>query len=718
MKKIFLCLVLISSAVFAQKKNFTMAEAVNGLTSTLAVKNLAQLKWTGSTEYYTYVVSNDSENVIIANSPATFESETVMSLEKMNSQMEKLGLKKLAKFTPINWITHTSFYIVQDNKYVLFNTLAKDSTATQIIAELPKDAENIALDNSKRMFAYTSKYNLYLKQGNNAAMQITQDASENILYGTSVHRDEFGITGGMFWSPKSDAIAFYRMDQSMVEDYPVVNWSETPATVRKIKYPFAGRTSHQVSIGVYNISKASTIYLKTEGPKDQYLTTVTWSPDGKYIYVSILNRDQNYLQLNQYDAASGEKVKTLFEEKNEKYVEPQHDLYFAPNNPQQFVWWSQRDGFMHLYLYSSDGVLLKQLTKGDWLVNEIVGFNKKSQEIIFTATKESALQKNVYAVNLLTAKVRGISKTPASHTATLSADGNYLIDVYNNESTPRNIEIVNVNTLNEKRIFTATDPLKDYNTARVQSVTLYTADSIPLYGKLMLPNDFDANKKYPVIVYLYNGPHVQLIRDAFPASGNLWYDYMTQHGYIVFVMDGRGSSNRGFAFESAVHRQLGTLEMEDQLSGVNYLKSLPYVDANRLGVHGWSYGGFMTTSLMLRKPGTFKCGVAGGPVLDWSMYEIMYGERYMDTPEQNPDGYRANILMDKVKNLQGKLLLIHGTDDDVVVWQHSLKLIKKSVDEGVQIDYFVYPGHPHNVRGKDRVHLMQKITDYFDANLK
>lgn len=718
MKKIILLLIFTSHVLFAQKKNFTMQEAVNGLSSTLAVKNMNQLKWTGSTEFYTYIVANDSENVIIANSPATFESETVMSLEKMNSLLEKNGIKKLTKFPVINWSTHTSFYFLHDNKYIMLNSTARDASECEVMTELPKEAEHVTLDSKQTNFAYTFNDNLYIKQGNNPAIQITQDGSKDLLYGTSVHRDEFGITGGLFWSPLNDALAFYRMDQRMVENYPIVNWSETPATVNLIKYPFAGRTSHQVTLGIYNLKTASTVYVKTGEPKDQYLTSVTWSPDGKYIYIALLNRDQNHLFLNQYDALTGDFVKTLFEETNEKYVEPQHELYFINNNPAQFVWWSQRDGYMHLYLYKNDGTLVKQLTKGEWIVNEILGFNKKSQEIIFAGTKESPLQKNIYAVNIATASVRNISKTLASHQATLSADGNYLIDIYNNGATPRNVEITNVNTLTEKRIFTASNPLADYNTANVELKKLYADDSTLLYGKLILPADFDANKKYPVIVYLYNGPHLQLVKDAFPYSGNLWYDYMTQHGYIVFVMDGRGSSNRGFAFESAIFRQLGTLEMEDQLKGVEYLKSLPYVDAGRIGVHGWSYGGFMTTSLMFRKPGVFKCGVAGGPVLDWSMYEIMYGERYMDTPEKNPDGYKNNYLIDKVKNLQGKLLLIHGTDDDVVVWQHSIKLIKKSVEDGVQLDYFVYPGHPHNVRGKDRVHLMQKITDYFDTNLK
>ena len=233
-----------------------------------------------------------------------------------------------------------------------------------------------------------------------------------------------------------------------------------------------------------------------------------------------------------------------------------------------------------------------------------------------------------------------------------------------------------------------------------------------------MPTDFDKTKKYPVIVYLYNGPHLQLVTNNFPASGNLWYEYMAQRGYIVFTMDGRGSSNRGTQFEQAVFRNLGETEMKDQLKGVEYLKSLPFVNAEKMGIHGWSFGGFMTTSFMLKYPEVFKAGVAGGPVIDWTLYEIMYTERYMDTPKENPEGYAKANLLDKVQNLKGKLLMIHGAQDDVVVWQHSVKFLKSAVDKGVQLDYFVYSGHPHNVSGKDRVHLMQKVTDYFDLYLK
>ena len=712
MKKQLLVFVLfISSTLLAQKKDFTMQEAVLGLGSTMAVKNLKQLKWMGSSEKYAQAISTDNFKGFVATNPANGDVDTVITLDKIN-EISNLKLKSLPA---IEWINNHEFYFMNENSlyqisYSRYEPLRK--------LEYKKEAENLFFEPKKTQLAYTISNNIYIQNISGREKQITTDGTKNIVYGTTVHQSEFGIDHGIFWSPKGNALAFYRMDQTAVTEYPVVNWSETPANVKMVKYPFAGNTSHQVTLGVYNINSGKTIYLKTGEPKEQYLTNITWSPDEKYIYINIVNRAQNHTWLNQYNASTGVLVKTLFEEKNEKYVEPQHPLYFVNDNSNEFIYWSQRDGYTHLYLYNSDGKLIRQLTKGEWVVNEILGFNEKSNEIIFTSSKESPLQKNIYAVNIESGNIGKKSTVDATHTATLSANGNYLIDNYTNENIPRNINIVDVNSGEETNILTASNPLEDYNTAKVELNELKADDGTVLYSKIIYPADFDESKTYPAIVYLYNGPHVQLNKDAFPFSGNLWYDYMAQKGYFIFVLDGRGSANRGFEFESIIHRQLGTIEMQDQLVGINYLKSLPYIDTNRLGIHGWSFGGFMTTSFMLRNPGIFKAAVAGGPVLDWSMYEIMYGERYMDKPQENPEGYAANLLFDKVKNLQGKLLLIHGTDDATVVWQHSLKFLKQAVSDNVQVDYFVYPGYEHNVRGKDRVHLMQKISDYFDENLK
>ena len=368
--------------------------------------------------------------------------------------------------------------------------------------------------------------------------------------------------------------------------------------------------------------------------------------------------------------------------------------------------------------YNREGKLLNAITKGNWLVNEIVGNNPKRKELLITTTKDSPKEKQLYAVNWENGKLRKISKNPGTHTVLASKSGNYVLDVWTNETTPRKIDLLSTDGKSTQNLLTAKNPLENYQTAKVENLTLKADDGTDLYGKIIYPTDFNPTKKYPVIVYLYNGPHAQLITNRFPASGNLWYDVLADKGYIVFTMDGRGSSNRGLKFEQAIHRKLATVEMNDQMKGVEYLRSLPYVDAERMGIHGWSYGGFMTTSFMLRKPEVFKVGVAGGPVLDWTQYEIMYTERYMESPQDNPEGYKENNLLNRAKDLKGKLMMIHGAQDPVVVWQHSIDFLREAVSNGVQIDYFVYPGHEHNVRGKDRVHLMQKITDYFDLYLQ
>lgn len=686
-----------------------MAEAVNGLRSNLAIKNISQFSWSEDGKTYIQAVKNGYTVTDIH----SMKQDTLVSLHHINKNIAGDKLKRLPQITFLN---NTTAYYKDGNSYYKLEKSKTDWSVKKWI-DVPAEAENINLISAKNALAYTIKNNLYYSENGNVT-QITNDQNENIINGQAVHRNEFGINEGIFIAPNKEKIAFYRMDQTMVTDYPVIDWSVTPAKNTNIKYPMAGGKSHEVTLGVFNPKTNSKKFLKIDGDKEQYLTAITWSPDSKYIFVGVLNRAQNHLKMNQYDATSGNFIKTLFEEKSDKYVEPQHPLTFFPNSNTDFIWQSQRTGYNHLFHYHLDKGLVSQITKGDWLVTDILGFNEKRKEIYFTSTKETPLEKHLYRVNWNNFKMQRLDNAEGVHTGNLSKDGNWLYDVYSNASTPRQINIINTQNLKTQKIFQADNTLKNYDRPEIKNVTLKADDGTPLYGKLILPTDFDASKKYPVIVYLYNGPHLQLITNSFPASGNLWYEYLAQNGYVVFSMDGRGSSNRGMKFEQAVFRNLGETEMDDQLKGVDYLKSLPYVDAKRMGVHGWSFGGFMTTSLMLKHPDVFKVGVAGGPVIDWSMYEIMYTERYMDTPQTNPEGYKYSNLLDKVQNLKGKLLMIHGAQDDVVVWQHSVKFLKAAVDNGVQLDYFVYPGHQHNVLGKDRVHLMQKVTDYFDEYLK
>ncbi|AZB20690.1 S9 family peptidase [Kaistella haifensis] len=708
--KFSLLFLVAGSSLFAQSQKFTIAEAVNGLRSNLATKNISQFSWSDDNKAFYQA----TKNAYLITEVANLKQDTLVSLYQINKNLSpNLQLKS---FPRINFINNNKGYFTQNSQYFWIEKTGKDWKVKEWIA-LEKAAENVEILGNNQGFVYTIKNNLYLNL-NGKITAITNDENEDIVNGQAVHQREFGIDKGVFVSPDNSKIAFYRMDQTMVTSYPIIDWSVTPAVNNNIKYPMAGALSHHVTLGIFDIKSGKTTFLKVDGDPEQYLTAITWNPDSKYVFVGVLNRDQNHLKMNQYNAASGDLTKTIFEENSEIYVEPQHPLLFFPNSTTDFIWQSQRTGYNHLFHYNLEKGLVAQLTKGDWLVTDVLGFNEKKKEIFYASTQETPLERHLYKINWTNFKAQKLDAEAGMHAGILSKDGSWLYDSFSNASSPRVVNLINTNTAKYKNLLTSENTLKNYQRPEIKNVTLKADDGTPLYGKIILPTDFDPNKKYPTLVYLYNGPHVQLVTNSFPASGNLWYEFMAQRGYIVFTMDGRGSANRGLKFEQAVFRHLGEVEMKDQLKGVEYLKSLPYVNADKMGIHGWSFGGFMTTSFMLKHPEVFKVGVAGGPVIDWKMYEIMYTERYMDSPQNNPEGYKQANLLDKVQNLKGKLLMIHGAQDNVVVWQHSVKFLKAAVDNGVQLDYFVYPGHEHNVLGKDRVHLMQKVTDYFDEYLK
>ncbi len=698
------------SFLFAQNQKFTIAESVNGLRGNLAVKNIAQFSWSDDSKSFYQGV----KNAYLVTDVQSLKQDTLISLYELNKNLSPEN--QLKTFPRITFINKDKGYFTQKSKYFWVEKSGKEWKLKDWIS-LDEKAENIEMFSNNAGFVYTINNNLFVNKSGKI-IPVTADQNEDIVNGQAVHQREFGITKGTFISPDNSKIAFYRMDQTMVTSYPIIDWSVTPAANKNIKYPMAGTASHHVTLGIFDIKSNKKIFLNIEGDPEQYLTAITWSPDSRSIFVGVLNRDQNHLQMNQYNASNGTLMKTIFEEKSDIYVEPQHELTFFPNSNTDFIWQSQRTGYNHLFHYNLEKGMVSQLTKGDWLVTDLLGFNEKKKEIFYVSTQETPLEKHLYKINWSNFKTERLDSEPGIHTGILSKDGSQLYDSYSNATSPRVVNLINTITDKSKNILTSENTLTKYQRPEVKNVTLKADDGTPLYGKIILPTDFDANKKYPVIVYLYNGPHLQLVTNSFPASGNLWYEFMAQKGYVIFTMDGRGSSNRGLKFEQAIFRSAGETEMKDQIKGVEYLKSLPYVDAQKMGIHGWSYGGFMTTSFMLKHPEIFKVGVAGGPVIDWNMYEIMYTERYMDSPKTNPEGYKKANLLDKVQNLKGNLLMIHGAQDNVVVWQHSMKFLKAAVDHGVQLDYFVYPGHEHNVMGKDRVHLMQKVTDYFDEYLK
>lgn len=700
---------------FGQTKKLTLEDAVLRQRTTLAPARLVQLQWVANTSACSWIQTEEKEEWLVRTEVSDTATKKVLSLSMLNAALKAAKADTLSRFPLMKWSDPGSFAFDQGKKSWVYRvdsavlTLRDSST-------LPESAEHAEKSTDDKI-AYVNDGNIFIEM-NHRAQQITRDGSKDIVYGTTVHREEFGIDKGLFWSPKSDKLAFYRMDQSMVTPYPILDFSGVPAKNEDIRYPFAGAKSHQVTVGIYDVLKGSTLYLKTGEPLEQYLTNVAWSPDGRFVYIAVVNRAQDRMDLRVYDAVSGEYIRTLFTESDERYTEPLHPVVFVPGKEGHFVWQSRRDGWNHLYLYGKDGKLIRQLTRGAFEVTDFNGFDAAGKSAYFHATANTGIDRIFCSVELSTAKFNRLTMDQGVHQCILSTDKKYFIDTYSHLKLPRVTRLMTSTGKPLRTLLTATNPLKDFTAGDTRLFSIKAEDSTDLWCRMILPADFDSSRKYPVIVYVYGGPHAQMVTNSWLAGADLWFHYLTQQGYIVFTLDNRGSAWRGKKFEQATFRNLGDVEMKDQITGVNYLRTLTFIDANRLGVNGWSFGGFMTTSLMSRYPGIFKAGVAGGPVIDWSAYEVMYTERYMDTPEENPGGYTLNNLLNHVEQLNGRLMLIHGTSDDVVVWQHSIMYLKKAVSKGVQLDYFVYPGHPHNVSGKDRVHLNEKITRYFNDFLR
>jgi dipeptidyl-peptidase-4 len=711
-KNFVLFLLIIVSIVSAQKKQFTVEDVIMG-GGRMQPQQYRQLSWIPNTNSYSWVEGSGEKIVLLSSSPANTKIDTLLKLTELNAKLKSSNEKTISSLMH-KWISNDEFTFWNGTDFfsydVKFKKLSKNNS-------LPANTDNRNIAPNNTYVAYTIKNNLFVNvEGNQFA--ITADKDSNIVSGQSVHRNEFGINGGIFWSPKSNFVAFYRMDESMVTNYPLVDVTATPAVVSNTKYPMAGQTSHHVTVGIYEIKTGKTVWLKTGEPLDQYLTCLTWSPDEKTFFVAHLNRDQNHMQMKKYDSATGNFIKLLFEEKSDKYVEPQHDLSFLPYSDDKFLWQSQRDGFNHLYLYNTEGKLIKQITQGKWVVTNFHGFDKAAKNVFVTSTKESPLDRHLYKVNIENGKMERITKESGTHNVSISSSSEFFIDSYSNNTTPRVTNLLNAKYDIVRTIVKTDNPYKDYDLPVTKFFTVKNSENIELYCRLILPTNFDSTKKYPVIVYVYGGPHDQEVNNSFGVGRYFtWFYLMAQKGYIVFTLDNRGSANRGLEFEQATFRRLGTFEVEDQMTGVNYLKTLSYVDSNRFGVYGWSYGGFMATSLMLRSNNAFKVAVGGGAVIDWKFYEVMYGERYMDTPQTNPDGYKGSSLLNYVENLNGKLLLVHGTSDPTVVWQNTLTFAKKAQELNKPLDYFPYVGHQHGVVGKDALHLYTKITNYFLDNL-
>lgn len=708
----------------------TLEDVIPGGQTFRFAENLYGVQWWGD------VCLKPTIDSLLAVDPKTGKESLVATREEINQALQQQELGKLSHLYRVSMPSkgRKQILLSMPGTYALYDQTEKKIVETR---HFPKESANTDYHTASGNIAYTMGNNLYVN-GN----AVTQEP-EGVVCGQSVHRHEFGISKGTFWSPKGNLLAFYRMDESMVTEYPLVDITARVGKLNSVRYPMAGMTSHEVTVGVYNPETQHTIYLQTGNAKDRYFTNISWSADAKTIYLIELNRDQNHAVLCAFDATTGKRIDGFgIEETHPKYVEPQNPILFLPWDDTKFIFQSQRSGYNHIYLADTKATVepttmngeaggaytetckVTQLTKGNWLVKEVIGFCTEKKEVIFSATKESPLQSNIYKLKVSSGRsatassITALDNGEGVHSASLSSSGNFFIDTYSTPQVSRSINIASTKPGKSINLLTASNPYDGLEMPIVETGVMKAADGVTdLYFRMVKPANFDPTQKYPAIVYVYGGPHAQMITNGWMHSTRGWDIYMASKGYVMFTLDNRGSSNRGLEFENSTFRNLGIEEGKDQLIGAEYLKSLPYIDESRIGVHGWSFGGHMTTALMLRYPYIYKVGVAGGPVIDWSYYEVMYGERYMDTPETNPEGYKDTNLSNLAGNLVGHLLIIHDDHDDTCVPQHTLSFIKACVDARTYPDLFIYPGHKHNVMGRDRVHLHQKITKYFEDNL-
>jgi dipeptidyl-peptidase-4 len=688
-----------------QLKTPTLDDLTPGGRTYVSTENIYPLQWWGDK-----CVTGDYDVLKIVN-PDNGNVEIKIDITDLNAKLTESGEKAVSQLYSAKflWPEQPHVLIPRPGEYLRYNF-----RTWELIDKIsfPKEAANIDFCKENDMVAYTIGNNLYVND-----TKVT-DEKEGIVCGQTVHRNEFGINKGTFWSPKGTLLAFYRMDESMVAQYPLVDITQRIGEVNNVRYPMAGMTSHKVQVGIYNPATKKTIFLNTGDPTDRYFTNISWSPDETKLYLIEVNRDQNDAKLCEYDAASGNLLRVILEETHEKYVEPCNPIVFLPWNSKQFIYQSQCDGFNHLYLYNIDGTLVKQLTSGNWLVQEIKGFNEKRKEVVILSTENSPLGSSIYRVSVANGKRTLVGNANGAHYVKLSASGNHLTDSRTTADEARVINIYRTRDNKSVNLLKAKSPYAEFKMPNIKIGTIKAADGkTDLYYRLITPADMDESQKHPAIIYVYGGPHAQVVTDGWVNGARGWELYMANKGYVMFSLDNRGSENRGLEFENITFRHLGVEECKDQVEGAKFLQSLPYVDAERIGVHGWSFGGHMTTALMLRYPEIFKVGVAGGPVIDWKFYEVMYGERYMDTPQSNPEGYDECNLTRYAGNLKGRLMIIHDDHDDTCVPQHTLSFLKACIDARTYPDFFMYPCHKHNVLGVDRVHLQETITRYFEDHL-
>ena len=671
---------------------------------------------------------------------ATGERKVLVSAETLKSvtQPEKA---KTTQATGLGRVQADNYQWAPDSNSLLFigtNSMVildlKTMQAKPVVSS-EKEIEDPKFSPDGKWVSFSRDANLFaVNLASGETRTLTTGGNEEVLKGKLdwVYPEELDTRTAYWWSPDSSKIAYYEMDERPVTRYPIMDMSSPTGGTEYTRYPQAGEANPIVRVGVVEVNGAGanheTRWMDTGPNTDGYLARVNWLPDSRRIAIQRLNRGQNQLDLLFCDVSNGSS-KIALTETDKYWLNISDDLYFFSDN-KRFLWSSERSGYRHFYIYDDSGKELMQLTSGDWGISDLGGFGPGAMNhpavdelrgyVYFTSNKDNVLESQLYRVSLNDKSLTRITKDAGSNTSRISPDLSWFINSYSNATTPTRQDLYRMDGTRVAVINDGNVPdLAQYRLTPQEFVEVTADDGTKLQASIIKPLDFDPSKKYPVLINVYGGPHVQLVRNSWGSLGYLMHEVLAAKGYLVFTLDNRGSWGRGHAFETPIYHQLGKIELQDQLAGVRYLKSLGYVDPARIGITGGSYGGYMTLEALFNAPDAFKAGISDAPVTDWKLYDTIYTERYMGRPQDNPEGYKNSSPVNQAQHLKGKLMLVHGTGDDNVHFANSVEVLNALIDSGLYPDQLmVFPGRGHGISdAAARVLMYRRIMEFTLNNL-
>ena len=721
-KTLYLALISLSVLTAQQKQPFNLEELYS--TTAFDEHPIQNIEWMPDSDAFTYTKkSNETEYFDI------YRHDIQAGKTSVFVKGSDLKYKNvLIKMSSYHW-THDGQYLLiagpsasiwrhsSQAPYYLMNVRTKKIKA---LAHDSAHLRNVKLSPDGTMVGYVRNHNIYVMNiSSGVETALTDDGTENILNGEFdwVYEEEFGLADAWRWSPDSKKIAFWKFDQTAVKEFNLVDETFLYNKISKLKYPKVGGQNATIKIGVVDLKKQKTKWMDLGKNGDIYIPRIFWTNSSSSMAMVRLNKEQNHLDMLMANTRTG-RTKTIISDDDPCYVDVQHDISFL-RHKDEIVFSSESSGYRHAYIYDYSGKLLQQVTKGDWEVTEIVGVDETESWLYFYGKKDSPLEQNIYRVGLDGNDLTRISPQAGWHTPLFSPDYKYFIDTYSNVTTP-SITVLNntegslIRVLDEGRI----EALTGRNIVYPQFKKVMTDDGIELNAYLIKPHNFDSNKKYPVLVYGYGGPGSQKVVNRWGDYRSKWHQYMSEQGYLIFCLDNRGTGGRGKAFKNLSYGDLSKWSVYDQIEGAKYLSSLPFVDQDRLGFWGWSGGGYLTIALMTRAADYFKVGISVAPVTDFRTYDTIWAERHMGMLNKNKVGYEKANLNNYADLLKGKLLIIHGTQDDNVHYQNTLFFIDRCVELNKPVDSFFYPNRNHSIKGGNtRLHLFTKMTDYITTNL-